>query len=123
MIEQNSILKENYDSYDLNKDKYFQNIIDNLESEHQDDLKKKYSNPDNLNKYIRNLETTINKYKIQETEQLKSLENVNDKLKKQEKINSSLKDQIEYLKSKLNNVPDYEKLQEEINNYDNTFDL
>jgi hypothetical protein len=40
MINQNSILKENFDSYDMNKDKFYQDIIDGMEMNHKENLNK-----------------------------------------------------------------------------------
>jgi hypothetical protein len=40
MIAQNSSLKENFDSYDVSKDKFFQEMIDTMEENHQNDIKK-----------------------------------------------------------------------------------
>ena len=57
----------------------------------------KYSNRDNLNKYIRNIETSINKYKIKENEQSENIDELSYKLVKQEKVNDKLREQIENL--------------------------
>lgn len=65
----------------------------------------KYSNKNNLTKYIKNLETSINKMKVKESEQIENIDELQYRLEKQQKINENLKDQIEKLKSKLNNVP------------------
>jgi uncharacterized coiled-coil protein SlyX len=65
----------------------------------------KYSNKNNLTKYIKNLETSINKMKIKESEQIENIDELQYRLEKQEKVNENLKDQIEKLKSKLKNVP------------------
>ncbi len=40
MIDQNSVLKENFDQYDISKDKFFQEMVDNMEMNHQNDIKK-----------------------------------------------------------------------------------
>ena len=40
MIAQNSALKDNFDSYDVSKDKFYQEMINNFEVEHQSDLNK-----------------------------------------------------------------------------------
>jgi hypothetical protein len=38
MIEQNSHLKENFNSYDASKDKFFQDLINSMEESHQKDI-------------------------------------------------------------------------------------
>lgn len=113
MIEQNSNLKQKFDSYDLSKEKYFVDMINNMEEAHKKDIEgyfvfyfklfRKYSNQDQLFSYIKSLEVNINKYKIKESQYSESIQELTNNLDKQEKINEQLRAQIEKLNRKLAN--------------------
>jgi uncharacterized coiled-coil protein SlyX len=83
----------------------------------------KYSNRDNLNKYIRNIETSINKYKIKENEQSENIDELSYKLEKQEKVNDKLREQIENLKNKLKNIPNHKFNETKSMNDDEEFEI
>jgi hypothetical protein len=40
LIEHNEQLKDNFEKFDLNKDKFYQEMIDSLNINHENDLKK-----------------------------------------------------------------------------------
>jgi hypothetical protein len=76
-----------------------------MKTTHQHDIENKFSNKYQLFKYIENLETSLNKYKIKDLnyeENLNELKGTYDKL---DVVNKNLKGQIQSLNNKLKNLP------------------
>ena len=65
----------------------------------------KFSNQDQLFNYVKDLEISINRYKIKESQNLEEYEKIAANLEKHENINKRLEDQISNLQNKLSNIP------------------
>ncbi|MCQ2820219.1 MAG: hypothetical protein MJ252_23385, partial [archaeon] len=63
---------------------------------------KKYSKPENIFNYIRELETKINLYKIKEKDYEQAIEEKKKKLEKAERVNASLQNTLQKLEKKIN---------------------
>ena len=105
LIEQNSILKQNFETYDKNKDEFYIDLIESMKNTHQHDIDNKFSNKLQLFKYIENLETSLNKYKIKDINYEENFNELKADYNKLENVNKNFKDQIQNFNKKLKNLP------------------
>lgn len=105
LIEQNAILKHNFETYDKNKDDFYLELLENMKNTHQHDIENKFSNKFQLFKYIEHLETSLNKYKIKDMNYEDNLLELRSNYDKLDNVNKGLKDQIKKLNGKLKNIP------------------
>ena len=105
LIEQNSHLKENFDTYDKNKDLYYQVLIGNLKDSHQKEIEAKFSNKVHLFKYIKLLENNLNKCKVKEINYLQNNEEIKKNIENLEIANKCLKEEVYSLQKKIRSLP------------------
>lgn len=65
----------------------------------------KFTNNNEIFKYIKSLETSINKLKLRENQFTENLESLNSNFNKSEENKAKLKEQIQNLKKKINKIP------------------
>lgn len=109
LIEQNAILKKNFETYDGHKDEFYIDLIENMKSTHQHDIDNKFSNKFQLFKYIENLETSLNKYKIKDLNYEENYNELKANFEKLDNSNKSFKEQIQNYNKKLKNLPQEKK--------------
>jgi chromosome segregation ATPase len=105
LIEQNSHLKENFETYDRNKDNFYQDMINNIKGTQQKEIEEKFSNQYHLFKYIRELENSLNKCKVKEVNQQQKIEEIKKTIEKLEITNKCLKEEIYTLQKKIRSLP------------------
>ncbi len=109
LIEQNAILKQNFETYDKNKDEFYIELIENMKSTHQHDIDNKFSNKLQLFKYIEDLETSLNKYKIKDLNYEENFNELKATYDKLEQANKSFNEQIKNYNKRLKNLPSDKK--------------
>jgi len=109
LIEQNAILKQNFETYDKNKDEFYIELIENMKSTHQHDIDNKFSNKLQLFKYIEDLETSLNKYKIKDLNYEENFNELKATYDKLEQANKSFNEQIKNYNKSLKNLPSDKK--------------
>jgi hypothetical protein len=101
LIGKNEKLKKDFDIYDKNKDIFVNDYINRLEKENNEEMKKKFSSPQKIIEYIREMEKEINKYKIREIDYKEEIEKKTKEIEKYTLIQNDLKKQIEKLDNKI----------------------
>jgi exonuclease SbcC len=110
LIEQNIHLKENFETYDKNKDSFYQVLIGNLKDSHEKDIEAKFSNKYHLYKYIKFLENSLNKCKIKEVNYQQNIEEIKKNIEKLEGTNKNLREEVYSIQKKIRTLPPEKQL-------------
>ena len=110
LIEQNIHLKENFETYDKNKDSFYQVLIGNLKESHEKDIEAKFSNKYHLYKYIKFLENSLNKCKIKEVNYQQNIEEIKKNIEKLELANKCLREEVYSNQKKIRSLPPEKQL-------------
>lgn len=110
LIEQNTHLKENFETYDKNKDGFYQVLIGNLKDSHEKDIEAKFANKSHLFKYIKFLENSHNKCKVKEVNYQQNIEEIRKNIEKLEITNKCLREEVYTLQKKIRTLPPEKQL-------------
>ncbi len=111
LTEQNEALKEKFESFNAEKEQFYQQIVEKLKIDHQNYIEglicflfSKFTNQHQVYDYIKTLEISINKSKLNESNEDEKYQQLVKVLEKVEKKNQTLEEQVNNLKKKLQNV-------------------